>query len=155
MRFDAEEKSTPKAFVKLGDGQTVTGVFRGEIKTFYQAYIDGKYKIVPKDDPNGFFRFNVNLIVKEGGNLLAKVFQGNWHDYKALKALNEEFTLEHIFVKITQTGERQTKRLAFMPISKQKPDQAQLSEVVLAPLQGEVKRDEEFESISADDEIPF
>lgn len=134
MKFVTPEKSpVSKTFLKLGSGSSATGVFRGEPEVQYQVFENGKYRIVPSTDPNGLFRFVINFIVKENGLLTSKIFQGNWHDYQALKALHEEFDLESTYVKISQTGERQTKRMSFMPMTKQKPDQKQLQAVALQP----------------------
>lgn len=135
MKFITPEKSTPsRTFVKLSDGKSVVGVFRGDPEIFYQVYEEGKYKVVSQAHPQAQFRFSINFITKENGALVAKVFQGNWHDHESLRALHEEFDLENTFVKVTQSGERQTKRLNFMPMPKHKPDAKQLDEVQLQDL---------------------
>src|SRR5882724_683457 len=114
MKFNAEQGSSKSqgSYLQLGDGKSAIGVFRGEPEVFYQIFENGKYRGVPSTDANGQFKFAVNFIVKENGMLVSKLFQGNWFDYKALEALNEEFPLETTFVKISQTGERQTKRIS-------------------------------------------
>lgn len=152
MKFIAHKsKSTPKVFLKLNSGESVIGVFRGDPEVYFQVYEDGKYKRVPESDPAGQFRFAVNFIVKENGALVSKLFQGNWHDYEALKALNGEFELEETYVKVSQTGERQTKRISFMPMTKAKPNPEQLKNVSLQKL--EPKRPTNI-SYSGPEEMP-
>lgn len=132
MNFpEIESQGSTKSFVKVGDGNSVIGVFKGDPEIFYQVFENGKYKVVPKSDASGVFRFSINFITKEDGKLVAKLFQGNWHDLKALKALHDEFNLEETYVKVSQTGERQNKRMSFMPMTKQKPDQALFKAVEL------------------------
>lgn len=128
---DLENKVSSKTFLKVGDGNSVVGVFKGDPETFYRIYEDGKYKIVPKSDVNGKFTFQMNVIIRENEELVAKLFQGNWHNLEDLKALHKEYNLEETCIKISQTGERQSKRISFMPMIKQKPDQDEIKKIKL------------------------
>lgn len=128
---EIEEKGSSKTFLKIGEGNSIVGVFRGDPEIYYQIFENGKYKVVSKETPGSQFKFAINFVMKENGALVSKIFQGNWHDLKALKALHEEFNLEETYVKVSQSGERQNKRLSFMPMTKQKPDQASIRSVDL------------------------
>lgn len=166
MKFNEEAPpSGSKSFLKLSNGDSTIGVFKGNLEVFYQVFENGKYRTVPKDDANGQFKFRVNFITKENGVLVAKIFSGNWHDYKALKDYHEEYNLETIFMKVTQTGERQTKRISFMPMTKTKPDAATINGVALQELKPKDSRSlSPAESLMLDDspmpsgfdeEVPF
>jgi hypothetical protein len=135
MKFP-EPKRAPsgaKQFLKLGDGKSAIGVFRGEIEEFYQVYKDGKYERVRDEDPEGKFAFAINFVVKENNQHVAKIFQGNYYDYKMLKQLNEQFPLDSHVVQISQTGERQSKRISFLPMPKIPVNEAVLAQVELQP----------------------
>lgn len=128
-----ESTGSSKSFIKIGDGNHVIGMFKGTFETFYQKYEDSKYKIVPKSDPSGTFRFSVNFITKENGNFVAKIFQGSWHNLKDINDLQavDGHDLEKIYVRISQTGERKNKRLTFAPYTKQAPDFEKIAKVEL------------------------
>lgn len=156
MNFGTPEKepSAGKNFLKIGDGKSVVGIFRGDIHTYYQVFENGRYRVVPSTDANGKFAFKVNFIVNENGSYVSKIFQGNYYDYQALRELNEEHDgLEKICVQVSQTGERQTKRLSFLVKTKQKPDEKKLATVEMYDL-GEKSGNESSSSFD-DDEIPF
>jgi hypothetical protein len=155
MRFDTPEKepSNGKNFLKIGDGKSVVGVFRGDIHTYYQVFENGRYRVVPSTDANGKFAFKINFICKDNGSLVAKIFQGNYYDYQALRELHDEYDLEKVYTQISQTGERQTKRISFLPKIKQKPDEKQLATILLHDL-GPKDGNETTLSFE-DDEIPF
>jgi len=146
-------------FLTLGNGKSVIGVFRGEIGCFYQAFIGGKYVDVPSTDANGTFRFQINVIINENGELVPKIFQGNYFDFQALQELNEQFPLESTYMKISQTGERQSKRISFVPQTKAKPDENKIKHIMLLP----VKKSESTPDMPSyfndgppyDEEIPF
>lgn len=136
MEFPQIKSQTPLGgkFLQLSDGKSVTGVFMGNPEICYRVFEQGKYKNVPEDYPGAKFSFIINIIVKEDDKLVAKLFRGNTFDYDALKQIHEEAPLETIYVKISQSGERQTKRISFMPLMKAKPNTLQLKGVELIPL---------------------
>jgi len=132
MKFNKPDREPVGGnFLRLGDGKSVIGVFRGDPFTFYQSYENGRYRVVPSTDANGKFAFKINFIVKEGDSLVAKIFQGNYFDYTALMDLHDEFDLEKVYIQISQTGERQNKRISFLPRTKQKPDEKKIASVPL------------------------
>lgn len=101
-----------KAFVKLKDKEFVTGVFRGDVKEYRQHWLgssgapctgDGNCPHC-KGGNKSAFRFRLNLITKEDGKYLAKVFEQGWLFYQQLSALNKDFPLEKNVVKVTRHG---------------------------------------------------
>jgi hypothetical protein len=88
-------------FVKIKDGESIEGVFRGEPYTYYSAF----------KDPNEYqhwsegksFRFKISFLVKEGEEWKAKIFQQGSRVAKDLLAVKEEYGLDNVF-KIKRTG---------------------------------------------------
>jgi len=155
MKFHKPEREpTGGNFLKIGDGKSIIGVFRGDPYIYYQVFENGRYQVVPSTDANGKFAFKINFIIKDGDALVSKIFQGNYYDYQALMDLHEEFDLEKIYVQISQTGERQSKRMSYMPKTKQKPDEKKLASVTLVEF-GQKQSEENNESGDFDSELQF
>lgn len=86
-------------FVKLKDGDSITGVFRGAIFDFM------KKNDFDKEKPKDVFRFRVNFITSENGALVAKIFEAGIVTYKAMRALSEQgYDLEKTTVVYTRKG---------------------------------------------------
>lgn len=109
-RKGASDESLP--FVKLQDGESVTGLFAGDPYTFYQHWEGERSVICPgkavcercKDGKKGTFRFRLNLIVKDGQGYTAKVFEQGGTVYDYLGDLDKETPLEKTPVKILRKG---------------------------------------------------
>ncbi len=104
FRKDLDALSGPNHFIKLKDGESVSGVCRGEI---YEAFLvwDNKQKTeVPEGTPGAKFRFSVNFIVKDGSSYVAKILDGGTSIYKQLAALAEDYDITQTVVKITRQG---------------------------------------------------
>jgi len=118
MKFENfETPSSPQSqgssiYLKLVDMETVEGVFRGEINTFKQHWLStGRSQLCTgrgcqlceEDAPK--FRFQINFIMKENGQLVAKIFENGLRVYNALKDLHESgYDLEKTKVKIRRNG---------------------------------------------------
>lgn len=117
MRFKERTKTTggiDKANrLKIEDGKSIDGVFRGDPYEFEQHWT-GKF---PTECPGRatcteckagdkpFFRFRINFIVKENGAYTAKVFEQGWRVYTSLKALHDAgYELEKTTVIVARTG---------------------------------------------------
>lgn len=90
-------------FLKMKDGDKVYGVLKGELHEFHQIWNTDK-KIVPAGTKGASFRFQVNVIVKEGANYVAKVWEQGATVYRALKDLHESYPLESTVVEIKRSG---------------------------------------------------
>ncbi len=122
MRFSyspKESKASAK-FVRLKNGESVTGFFSGDIKEYFVLWNQGQSAIVHGNTPNAKFRFKVNLIVNENGVLTAKIFEGGSVVYRQLQAINNEIPLETIRVKITRLGEGKETQYQIFPMSHEK-----------------------------------
>lgn len=108
MKFD----QTPKGgsgestkFIRLKDGQSVKGVLRGDIHTFYQKWEAGKTIPCSEDDEKASFRFRVNMVVSENGSFSPKILEMGSTVYKALKDLSESgWDLEKQAIEIKRKG---------------------------------------------------
>ncbi len=117
-------------FIKMGDGDKITGVFRGEPKIFRVHWVNGRSSVCDGKDTcqlcekaqvdeklKGKFRFQLNFITKVDGVWLAKVFEGSYQTYKALKELHEsDYDLENTAVSIKREGEKTDTRYVVMPL---------------------------------------
>ncbi len=97
-------KTDSGTYLKLGDGESVIGVFRGEIYESYIRWDEGKSKPVTKDAAGAKSRFKANFIVKEAGTYIAKVFEFSPTTYNQLVEINEMGPLEKTKVKIIRRG---------------------------------------------------
>lgn len=114
MKFKPKNEDT-RNFLKLKAGETVTGIFRGELYDFRIHWADNRSTICPGPDTceicregnKSKFRFRVNFVVKEGEGYVAKVTEQGWTFYEVLRSLNEgDYPLEKYVMKITRHGER-------------------------------------------------
>lgn len=107
-------------FLRLGDGENVTGIFRGEVYEFWQSWPQGGVKQVYEvPTPGASSRFKANIIVKEGDKFIAKVFEFGTSFYNQLAELNEEYDLETTKVKISRRGAGKETNWIVMPLLKE------------------------------------
>ena len=127
MKFNANGGggSDPNA-IKLKAGGWVQGVLRGEPLEFEQAF---------KSDPKPKFRFKLNMVVVENGQLTARILEGGWSIYVQLKALSEsDWDLEKTFVKVSREGSGPTDTKYTVTPSPKLPTPEQLAKIAAVPL---------------------
>jgi hypothetical protein len=93
-----------KLFVKLGDGASTAGVFRGELYEFYSKWVSNKSVLTTADDPDGKARFRLNFVTTEDGKLVSKIFEFGMPVYEQLQNLSEDFVVDQTKVKILRKG---------------------------------------------------
>jgi len=155
-------------FLKLEDGETVMGVFRGEPREYDIHYIQGKGYIDCvsgcvhcTDGVKQSFRFRVNFVVKVNGALTPKIFENGVLIYNAMKELNKDYPLESTLVKLTRTGLKKDTVYSVLPVPPSKYDPkelaARLSDVQLLPLESKKAVQEESfpEQVPFDEQNPF
>lgn len=89
-------------YLKLKNGESAMGVFKGDPYEFYQVYPSNDP--VPAGTKGAAFRFKINFVTKEGATYVAKAFSQGVTIYNRLKYLNESYNLEETVVKITRKG---------------------------------------------------
>lgn len=139
----ASEESLP--FIKLKDGDSITGSFAGDPFEFYQHWSGNRSVICPgkatcaqcKEGDKGSFRFRLNFIVKEGDGYVAKVFEQGGKIYDYLRDMDHEYKgLERVPVKITRKGTDKNTSYVILPQPPLSPKQIQtLAKVPLLALQ--------------------
>lgn len=111
MKFKPRQTDS-RAYVKLKDGESITGIFVGEPFTYRQHWSEGKAQPCKGEGcdscasgSKGSFRFRINLIVKEGENYIAKILEQGARFYDAITSLEESgYALEDHLMKISRRG---------------------------------------------------
>jgi hypothetical protein len=166
FRKDVLETGGSKLFLKLKDGESVQGVFRGDIKEFFIKWENGKSSEVAEGTEGASFRFRVNFLKKENQDFIAMVFEQGVTVYRLLSEINEEYPLESTVVKITRTGTGTDTTYSVLPLLKQaltykdlqKIKSVKLNELTKQKHNGEgYQRPEGVKNLApgADDDIPF
>ena len=97
---EAREKSGGK-FVRLKDGESIVGVFRGTPYTFYKKW--GEEEEYSEWQKGRAFRFRINFITKENSQYVARIFEGNSYTGDQLWACYEEYGLDAVY-KVVRKG---------------------------------------------------
>jgi hypothetical protein len=105
-----------KHILRIEDGKSVQGVFRGDMARFYQHWVGGRSTVCPgretcalcqssdPDEKKASGKFRINFLVQEGGQWVARVFEGGKRVFDQIKHLNEQAPLESVVVRIARTG---------------------------------------------------
>lgn len=121
-------------FLKFEDGETKTGVCRGEIYEFYQKWDGGRSHLVSPTDPEGKSRFRVNLVVQDGGKFIPMIFEFGLTVYNQLADIHEECSLPETKIKITRRGKGMETEWSILPVMKEPLSEKQLKEIAAVPL---------------------
>lgn len=156
FRKDLPETGGSKNFLKLKDKESVTGIFMGDLYEFFVIWENGKSQVVPEGTPNAKFRFRVNFVMKENGVYVPKIIEQGLTFYRDLAAINEEYPLETIVVKVTRNGTGTDTTYNLLPLLKQeitKEARDHLKTLELLPLEHSQKNNDQHPAFS--EEIPF
>lgn len=140
FRTDIPEAGGSKNFLKLKDKESASGIFMGDLHYFYVLWEAGKSREVPEGTPGAKFRFRVNFVMKEGSVYVPKLFEQGLTVYRDLAAINEEYPLETVVVKVTRNGTGTDTTYNLLPLLKQtisKETSQYLKTVELLPLVSE------------------
>ena len=154
-----------KHILKLADGASIPGVFRGEMVRFYQHWANNQSSICPgretcalcKQGEKGTGRFRINFLTQENGQWVAKIFEAGRKVFDQMVALNADCPLEKMKVKIIRngTGKNATTTVAGF-VGEQALVQPELEKILvqvpLHDLQAALKHSDEEE---ASGDIPF
>ena len=106
---EESEKADDSIFIKLKDGQAVSGVFAGDPYIFYSIFKDPKeYQEKVKGSS---LKFKVNFVIKnQDGSFALKIFQQGNTFLKDLLEMREEYGLDYVYkIKRKGTGKDDTK----------------------------------------------
>lgn len=113
-------------FARYDDKGSLLGVFRGD-PVVYKKHGWGKTELLCEggecDACHGGDRakqrFRINLIVEEGGQQVAKIFEGGVTVYQQLRALHDEgYNLEQTRLKVSKAGSGTDTTYTVMPAAK-------------------------------------
>ena len=166
MKFTKEPKTGEAGagdFLKLKDGEFISGVFRGEPHEFYSKYNANNNTsfLVDENSPGARFRFRVNFVTrdKETKDFKCLIWEQGATVYNLLKELNEEYGLEKTVVKIKRKGEKLDTEYLIIPDGKANFNDVvkkAVEQVELQDLTTGLKEEEgQPPKASSDDEIPF
>lgn len=154
----AKEEGGSSMFVKLADGQSIEGVFRGDPYCYYAKFKDPKEFTHWEEGLS--FKFKINFVAIENGKLVPKIFQGGAKVRDALLDAKEEYGIDTIFkIKRTGSGKDDT-RYAVLFKAKLTPEQTEkIKALPLKELVGKVSATEEMPEDDtpppSEDGIPF
>lgn len=108
MKFTKRSAPGPSGgvdkYLKFKDGESKNLWLTGEIYEFYMKWVNGKSQVVEPTDSEGKSRFRVNAGLIEDGKPVMKIWEFPLTVYRALGAVNEEYPLETIKIKVTRHG---------------------------------------------------
>src|ERR1700690_2881458 len=96
-----QESISSDKFLKMKDGETRSGVFRGEIYSYYVIWKDGRYQEAKSSDPGSTQRHKANFVMYEGNKFIAKVFEFSDPVYDQLAEINKIYPLESTKIQIS------------------------------------------------------
>ena len=135
---DTQESTGGGIFLKLNDGESVSGVFRGEVHTFYSYWDQATRRsvIVDADHDLARARYRLNFITKdESGQLVAKIWEFAGPFYDLLQEINEEYALEETTIKVTRKGLGKDTEYYPLPLLKQPLTAKALEQIAAVKLQ--------------------
>lgn len=144
---EGKKYSGPKKdeFLKVKSGQSIQGIFVGEPYQFYQHsfYPEKKFPelcVNPetcKHCSQGMkpaFRFRVNIIIKENGRLVAKVFESGWKVWQNLMVLNQKFDISRNTIDMTRNGSGTETTYTIIPLPDGKLNDEMFAKISAIPL---------------------
>lgn len=91
-------------FLRLKDGESITGICRGEVYTFFNRWTGKTSEVVSEDAEGAKPRYRVNFVTVEEGVLVAKIWEFPNAVLEQLEGINDEYPLEKTKIKITRRG---------------------------------------------------
>jgi len=133
--------SSEGKFLKLADGESKIGVFRGDMYEFHSKW-DGRRGVpVGPDDPDGKLRFRANFVVYEKGGFKPYIFEFGIMVNNILADIADVYDLDKTKIKITRQGVKTDTVYMILPVPGDIPASSlnALANLELLPLAHEVK----------------
>lgn len=118
-------------YLKIGDGQSVTGVPRGDVFEFFQKWPQGGQKevfLVPTVGATP--RYKINVVVHEDGKFIAKCFEFGSSVYAQFAEIADNFEIEKTKVKISRKGSGKSTEWFILPLGAVEPKALKAIEAV-------------------------
>jgi hypothetical protein len=139
MEFKTKAKQSSggsEKFLKLKDGESVIGVFRGEIYEFHMKWVNNKSTPASLDDPEAKTRFRANIIVPVNGKPVAKIFEFAYPVFEQMANIDKKLKekkrggITKVKVDISRMGEGTSTKYMLMvddaPVNMNAIDQVEL-----------------------------
>ena len=165
MKFPKRDRvNGPSNYLKLKDGESVTGILRGDLYKYYETGFGPTAKIVGPGE--GAEKYRANFIVKEGAQYVAKVWNFGGKIYDTLSALEESgWDLDHTLLTVSRVGTtKENTKYTVTPV-KQEPSPSALKEIeklelntlTPKPFQNEIQKPavKNYAPGSDDEGLPF
>ncbi len=129
-----QEASGPSNYLKIKDGDSVTGVFRGEAHSFRIKWENNKSHVIDDPNPANHNRWKLNFVLREGDKFVAKTWEFGITVYDQLSALNAEYDLDSTKVKVTRKGTGTDTAYFILPLLREPIPPAIMKEIEAVPL---------------------
>jgi hypothetical protein len=148
----------PSHYLKIKDGESVTGILRGELYKYWQTGFGPTAQIVGPGE--GKERFRHNIVVKDGDHYVAKVWEFGPKIYDTLSALDGSgWDLANTLLTISRAGSTKENTKYTVTPNKKEPSVAAMKEIEKLELinlgpkeQGPLKN---YAPGADDSEVPF
>lgn len=118
------------SFLKIEDGQSVTGVFRGNVHKYYQLWPQGGEKKVSDEPfPGAQLRFKANFVVYENKQFVAKIFDFVANTNNSLANLSKVCDVRKTKVMITRNGMGKKTTYTVLPVLNEPITEEQLKKI--------------------------
>lgn len=114
-----KDATTVGNYLKLKDGESVVGIFRGETYSFRIKWENGKSSHVLDPNPANHNRWKLNFVMKEGNAFVAKLWEFGVTVYDQLAEINSEYDLDKTKVKISRRGTGTDTQYSILPLLKE------------------------------------
>lgn len=121
-------------YLKLKDGESINGIFRGEIFEHFVKWEAGKSIDVGPDDPGAKIRFKLNFVTMIDGAFKAKIWDFPQAVYNQLGDLHEEYPLETTKLKISRRGTGTDTVYSILPLLKEPIPPSIMKQIEAVPL---------------------
>lgn len=149
------EESGSNKFIKLKDGDSIEGVFRGDPYTFYQKFKDPNEYLQYAEGRS--FKFKVNFIVKENDTLVSKILQQGATVFDLIVDAIDEYGADCVFkIKRVGSGKEDTRYSVLFKGNLTSEQISQYNAVKLNSLKRALsEEDERNPPLSDEDDISF
>lgn len=123
-RQQGESGEGTGTFLRLKDGETVTGILRGDIYTFYSIGFGADTRVV-EQGKGGKRKYRHNFVVKDGSGYAARVWEFGPKIYDTLSALEQGgWDLQNTLLTISRTGSTKENTKYTVTPNKKEPSEA-------------------------------